>query len=438
MKTAKQFLAALLAALLTFSLTACNKGGGEVDIPANQTASEDFQKNMHQSLVRNIAYACETDEGIYFQWEAYVYYLEKASKKVTVLCGKPDCVHWGDDCNARLQARGLWVYDGRLYYSNRNYVEENGAYVNRGNRIYSVKPDGTDRRVVQALDFVPGGNTETSRTDPILHRGVTYFTYSGVLYALPLGGNIEDAERIWGEESEDPGMFFNTTAPHYTLWADGDTIYFMVNVGQPAGTDKDTLYCFNAAAKEVEEIWKTPDADEVGQWETTGVSVSQWYVMGGYIYFYLSGNDFWRASLETGETEKLADTHEKTEYGNAVFSDDYLCLLNDTPRTAATVGYDDLTGYTGGDTLYIYGLDGGFVKELSLKSLYEEYENLNHIQLAFCSGDDVYFLANATAYGQSGNAENGWTGGGQAVRNEILCCVNIKTEEITQIYNWVL
>lgn len=98
-----RFLAALLAALLTFSLTACNKNnGGEVNIPADQTGSEDFQKNMHQSLVRNIAYACETDEGIYFQWEAYVYYLEKASKKVTVLCGKPDCVHWGDDCNARL------------------------------------------------------------------------------------------------------------------------------------------------------------------------------------------------------------------------------------------------------------------------------------------------------------------------------------------------
>lgn len=47
---AKKLLAALLAAAITFSMTACNKGdGGKVNIPANQTGSEDFQKNMHQS-----------------------------------------------------------------------------------------------------------------------------------------------------------------------------------------------------------------------------------------------------------------------------------------------------------------------------------------------------------------------------------------------------
>ena len=46
MKQAKRLLAALLAALLTLSLAACNNDdGGKVDIPTSQTGSDDFQKN---------------------------------------------------------------------------------------------------------------------------------------------------------------------------------------------------------------------------------------------------------------------------------------------------------------------------------------------------------------------------------------------------------
>ena len=64
----RKILSAILALLLTLTLAACNKvDSGNVDIPADQTASADFQKNMHQSTTSNLRYICETEDGIYFQ-----------------------------------------------------------------------------------------------------------------------------------------------------------------------------------------------------------------------------------------------------------------------------------------------------------------------------------------------------------------------------------
>ncbi len=422
MKTAQK----LLASLLALSLAGCGKGG-----PANQTGSGDFQKNMHQSTTNNLRYVCETEDGIYFQdFDVFAYYLDKETKRVTILCGKPDCEHRDAACDAWFYTKCLWAYGGKIDFSNSDYIEINGRLVDYGNRLYSVDPDGTNRAVVQNLDFVPGGNTERERTDPIMHRGITYFTYSGILYTLPLGGGIEDAERIWGQELEaDPSHSLISNQPRYTLWADGDTLYFMVNMPQADGTNRDTLFACDTDTKEVSQVWETPTAGEVGKWETTGVSVSQWYVTDGTVYFYLSGNGFWRSDLENGSTEKLAGITENPSAGSAIFTDEYLILMNDAPvNTASFASYG--TRRTGGDTVYIYGMDGKFIKELSLEALYGRVDTITHCGLAFSTGRDVYFIADA---GTQGGLVNGEV---PHYRNLFLCCVNIDTGRITQIYNW--
>ena len=429
----RKLLAALLAALLTLTLAACDNGDKGVNIPAFQSGSNDFQKNMHQSTSDSLRIVTETDDGFYIQLKgAYVYYIEKETKAITILCGKPECEHKDKTCNANLHVGAFWAAGDKLYFTNSDYIMENGSYVNYGLRLYSVDPNGTNRRMVQKLQFTPGGDTSSWKPYPIQHRGIVYFPYSGVLYAMPLGGDIEkDAVAIWGEESEDTGIYFNTSAPAYTLWADGNTMYFMVNIPQADKTYKDTLFAYDPETGAVTQVWETPDADEVGQWTSTGVSVSQWYVMDGYIYFYLSGGDFWRSDLESGKTEKLADTHEKTKYGKAIFSDNYLFLLNSTPEDLGGTSYSIVGGqhYIGGDTIYVYGLDGEFVKEVSLKPLYQELAGLETCYLAFCSGTDIYFVADASTKVWSGNV-------GTTNWNLVLCCVNIETGKITQIYNW--
>ena len=185
---------------------------------------------------------------------------------------------------------------------------------------------------------------------------------------------MKNARKIWGEEVQSDGsMYYDPNALHYTLWADADTVYFMVNLEQPDGTYKDTLFAYDTAGQAVQQVWETPDAADVGNWETAGVSVSQWYVLDGFIYFYLSGGDFWRTDLETGETEKLAAVSAKTLSGSAVFSDDYLCVLNDAPHTdVGLTDPSDGTGGIGGDTFFIYDLEGNLVRKLSVSHLYDE------------------------------------------------------------------
>ena len=110
MKTTKRLISALLAALLTFSLAACDKGsgdgdgkvdnptqtgdgGGKGDISATQTGSDDFQKNMHQSNAGNIDLICETETGYYFQYYGVIYtgalfYIDKGTNKATICVWK--------------------------------------------------------------------------------------------------------------------------------------------------------------------------------------------------------------------------------------------------------------------------------------------------------------------------------------------------------------
>ena len=434
MKTSKRLLSALLAALLTFSLAACNKDGdGKLNIPVNQNGSKDFQKNMHQSDSLEFGRVSETEDGIYIQldWD-YMYYIDKATKGITILCGKPECEHNDNTCNAYTYSNSIWFAGDKLYFINSDSIMENGSYVDYGLRLYCVDPNGENRRVVQKLQFEVGGETSSWAPFPIQHRGIVYFPYCGVLYAMPMGGDIEkDAMAIWGEKSADAGQSFNLSAPRYTLWADGDFMYFMVNIQQADKTYKDTLFQYDPSSRAVEQVWQVPGKDKVGEWTSTGVSVSQRYVKDGTIYFYLSGGDFWKTDLDTGETVKLADSHEKTKYGKAVFSDDYLCLINSTPEDEDGgqqygIGGDD---YLGGDTIYVYGLDGTFVKELSLKSLYDKFDTLESCELVFCSGSDIYFVADASTKVWSGNV-------GKKEGNFILCCINIETGEITQIYNF--
>lgn len=418
----------LLLLLLILLLASCEKGAGRA--PTDQIGSEEFQKNMHQSNSSYLLFACETEGGFYFTQDAYVYFMDKETKRVTIVCGKPECAHRGETCNAWVNAHSLWLYDGKLYYSNGDAVEENGSFVDYGERLYSLAPDGTGHRAVQALEREPGGNTALKLTSPIMHRGVTYFAYCEALYALPLGGDFKDAKKIWGEERDAHSgdiYLYDPNEISYDLWADGDLLYFMVNLPQPDGTYKDTLFAYDIPKDSTRQVWQTPDADEVGQWETTGVSVNQWYVWDGIIYFYLAGGGFWKTDLTTGKTVKLADTHEKTAHGSAIFSDETMCLLNNhtDPELEGAVSVLGGVSHTGGDTVYVYGMDGRFAKELSLASLYEEKEELRECELVFCADREIYFMANAGHYGPSGY-----------IRDLTLCSVNIDTGEITQIYNW--
>ena len=431
----KRLLSILLAALFTFSLAACQKeSNGNLNIPTTQTASSDFQKNLHQTgRLSGLPSFVETDTGWYFSYGS-LYYIGKEDMRATVVCAKPDCDHTDDNiCNARIHADYLLNDAGKIFYVTTKF--ENGAGIKR---VESVNHDATERKTVQELKFQEEVMDDASGDTAICHRGYIYYVSDYTIYRTVPGGEKDAAEIVWRPENIpetemlDGYPISDPNELDYTLWADGDTLYFMANLQDRDGTYKDMLFACDLTDMTVCQVWVTPDKDEVGEWEKTGVEVSRWYVTGGYIYFYLSGGDMWRGNLSTGKNEKLADTHEKTMYGSAVFSDDYLCLLNDIP----VINYYDTEPFPGshrrahGDTVFVYGLDGKLKKEISLKPVYDEINDLTTIELVCCAGNELFFIATSmTMSDPSGTGE--WGGSISAVN---LCHANIDTGEVSQIY----
>ncbi len=429
MKTAKRFVTAFLATLLTLSLAACDRGGGEVNIPTVQTGTDDFQKNLHQSEELSFL---ETDAGYYFSWGS-LFYIEKETMKATRVCAKPDCDHTDPAiCNSRIRADYLLTGGERIYYV--------GA-VNSSSepkQVRSVKYDATEREVIQELKFRETSAAQSSYDQAIYHRGYIYYVSDDILYRVKLGGEKDSAEEIWKPEnagsvqSHGGQIDIDPNGIHYTLWADDDTLYFMANVQITDGTYKDVLFQCDLTDMSVKQVWVTPNKEDVGEWEETGVSVSQWYVMNGYIYFYLSGGDMWRTELSSGKTEKLADTHEQAQYGSAIFSDDYMCLLNDYP----VAFYGDPTPVPGGmfrsygDTIFIYGMDGTFVKEISLKGLYDDPNAMAETHLLCCAGSDIFFLT----IGRTPAGGSGMVSATTKQGDTNLCHANMETGEVEVIY----
>ena len=433
MKTAKRLLTALLAALLTLSLTACDTDGGnsngKVDIPTSQSGSNDFQKNLHQAIrwLGGLPSFLETDTGYYVGY-GWLYYLDKETMKMTIVWGKPDGDHSDPNiCNAMIEEDFLLTGGERIYYL--------GA-TNDPKQVKSVKFDALEHKVVQELKFQETSASQSSYDLAIYHRGYIYYVSDDILYRVKLGGEKDSAEAIWspanaGEVQSHGGLVdFNPNAIRYTLWADGNMLYFMAKVQISDGTRKDVLFQCDLTDMIVKQVWATPGKEEVGEWERTGVSVSQWYVMGGYIYFYLSGGDMWRTELATGKTEKLADTHEQTQYGSAIFSDDYMCLLNDVPVN----NYTDREFALGsnrrsnGDTIFVYGIDGTLLKEISLKPLLDELGDISTIDMLMCDGSDVYFLTTSMTF----STQLGWSVGD--IDAITLCRANFETGEVSQVY----
>ncbi len=389
-----------LAIALTLCLTLFGCSDEQANLPKPNVTGDttvlgsDFQKDMSQSTAFHLENICESERGYFFCYaDGNIYYLDKESGASTVLCGKPECSHNDENCNAFTAALSLTYYDGKLYWTHHDYVQENGSVVDKGIRLHCMDLDGTNHTVVQNLEFTPGGNTSSSLTKPIIHRGIVYFNYSGRLYMAALGADIDNAVCIFGEEITDDGsLMINTNELYYELWADGDLLYFMAkNVKQSGGSYKDVLYSYDPQNQNLTKLWQVPEKSEVGTWDTTGVSVSSWYVSGEYIYFYLCGNDLWYSELSTGKTAKLADVDLSA--GAAIFSAEHIAVMN-KEKWGQNIGGG--SALTGGDTLYLYNYSGELVKKISLEKIYADSVNVEDCSLLWIDDGQVYILADAT------------------------------------------
>ena len=133
----------------------------------------------HRFSVYVINKICATEDTVYFSEYLggnLIYYADKATGICLPLCGKPECTHRDENCNAYVASSGpacLTSYNGRLYWVGSEKINNNWK-----DCIVSAAYDGTDRKVVRELtDWWDSSNRTYANLQLKFHRGYIYKGY---------------------------------------------------------------------------------------------------------------------------------------------------------------------------------------------------------------------------------------------------------------------
>ena len=190
----KKYIALLLALVLTLALlTSCELMApgpterpaiGQTERPssgsAEPTGSADpgpsqilWQEGVGPDFDRRFSQigsnVCSTENTVYFSYLMgvdLIYFADKTTGICLPLCGKPECTHDGENCNAYIGRglHGLTCYDGRLYWVGEDRFMGNW-------HIFSMAYDGTDRRMGREL------SDWGSCLQAQFHKGYLYRSY---------------------------------------------------------------------------------------------------------------------------------------------------------------------------------------------------------------------------------------------------------------------
>ena len=156
---------------------------------------------------------CESEDAYYFTvvGNTYLHYFDKKTESYGVLCGKPECSHSSIECNAYLAGGGnLMFYDGYVYW------------VQQGTLLYRMRPDGTERELVQSLR---GGISNSVW----LHRGYVYAVQA--VSRVVEGENqslIRLTQAVLGDTDQEPKQILEVPGVDYFYQVVGNTVYLGV------------------------------------------------------------------------------------------------------------------------------------------------------------------------------------------------------------------
>ena len=328
-----------------------------------------FQKEMNVNHPFRLSAACKAGGGYYLQNEGYIYYMEAATGRMILLCGKPECTHEDHTtCNAWANTKFLTFYDGKLWYTNMDAMHESLL------TLCAMDPDGSNHRDVQAL-MTPRDmqGWYMAICAPMLWDGEIFFVLrDNRVCKNRLGGDPEDNVTLFELDTSDKLDW------DWKFWADGDSAYVMCRYVDEDGLSEAVLYLLGDSAKETRTLWRSsrivPRGDEIVSY-ASGDKFS-FYIAGGHLY-YLADGGFWDADLKTGGETKLAGVSG----GQALFTDSEMFLYSAQDRSVT-----------------VYGLDGSRKREISLASVFETYDDITSCDPVFVDGSMFYLLCYRGGY----------------------------------------
>lgn len=223
----KKIAGVLTATLMLSVLSACGNTSDKTDIAAKDYAknlnmtsvgtSEDDSQSYWGATSHNIA---RGEAGYYYMNLNYIMYFDEETKTSFPLCGKAECSHKDENCNAFLSV-GKYILHTIYYYRNYLYIQ---AHHNGAIYLERVNADGSGRLEICQLAV----SEDESTTKLVFHDDSVYVFESG--HCNSNTENTEVVKKISLDGNTNEKIFeYTATNARITLGRSyGDKLFFIV------------------------------------------------------------------------------------------------------------------------------------------------------------------------------------------------------------------
>ena len=144
----------VLAAILVVLLAACGQTAENAETTASGTSEYEMSTAYELKVApedRNQAFCwssfVETPEAYYYGWDHVIYFCPRGADTFYPLCGKPNCLHNDENCNAWFAGFNFGYYNGALYATADPIGFDSPMLA-----VIKIELDGTDHREVAQVD----------------------------------------------------------------------------------------------------------------------------------------------------------------------------------------------------------------------------------------------------------------------------------------------
>ena len=343
-----------LALGLTLSLLGCEQSRRNGETEPEGTAEPQVQadsacfvpqertgiREQYLAILGN-SFEC-TDTGVYFmcqdmKGDSFLLYGDHGSDTLVKLCGRPDCDHRGQDCNAYFSTGGSSVcyYDGYIYVTTAS-----GGSV----ELFRLNLDGSDRVKVMDSSGANPGPGYSGTVDTMAWNGVFFFSLSKIdkegneelkSYYYLLDGSMEElGERIPGIGGVSDGQQ-----------------RIIVSEAQSGEPSQGGLYLWDPHTNETNYLVDVPYLC-TGYW---GAETS-YYMQKGVVY---------QLNYADGSSQAVFDTGLKGECRLSC-TPDYIIVSEHIPTESELEEQPDLEFTSKVPTLYIYSWDFELLEKVEM------------------------------------------------------------------------
>lgn len=201
----KRYIAFLLCMLICVDCASSDERPMEIEMDLSKIHFDTSEKDVDLSYMMSKG-QCYFYNGVYYilHWgDSWIYYYDEANESFGKLCGRPECEHKGNGCNAYVSGIGnVQVYEDQLYFVV-------GASV-----LTRMELDGMNRETVRTINNLAGTNGSwvihrdkiyTQVWKPVVENGVQYddlYIYEFDLYSQEEGKQLfyQRYEDLFGVE----------------------------------------------------------------------------------------------------------------------------------------------------------------------------------------------------------------------------------------------